>query len=496
MTLVQELAVQALTRKPSIELIEFQKQWFTIGQLRHVAERVNAIIDASGAAPSQPVAFLPRNRPAVLAAFLGLVSRGRHIRMIHVYQSPEGIARDIRRLKPAVLVALDQDFSEQVVEVLKERRIAGVALTGMDAVGVPGCESSNAECDVSSKGPQIDLLTSGTTGPPKQFPLSYDFIGEVMVTRSALPVEKGVDPLSVPPAYLYWPFGNFSGLYATLPPMLLGMRGLLADRFNLSECLDYVVRFRPNWLGCPPVGVQMILDADVPAEDLASLKAVSVGAAPLPLTAHRAFEERYKIPLLLSYGATEFGGPVAMMTLPLYNEWGKTKMGSVGRPYQDAQLRVVDPTTGNVLDPGVEGLLEVISPRMGPNWIRTTDLAIIDEDGFVWIRGRADGAIMRGGFKLLPETIESALVQHESIAAAMATGIPDRRLGEVPAVGIVLKKGVRKPTFEELEQFLRKRIAATHIPVAWRFVDALPQTAMMKPDRRRLREMFTSEGER
>ena len=76
MTLVQELAVQALARKPSIELIEFEKQWFTIGQLRHVAEKVNAIIDASGAGPSLPVAFVPRNRPAVLAAFLGLVSRG------------------------------------------------------------------------------------------------------------------------------------------------------------------------------------------------------------------------------------------------------------------------------------------------------------------------------------------------------------------------------------------------------------------------------------
>jgi acyl-coenzyme A synthetase/AMP-(fatty) acid ligase len=106
----------------------------------------------------------------------------------------------------------------------------------------------------------------------------------------------------------------------------------------------------------------MVLDADIPAEDLSSIRFVSTGAAPVDPTAHRAFEDRYGIPILLSYGATEFAGPVAAMTAELYSDWGKKKFGSVGRALPGAQLRVLDPGTGEVLPPGREGILEVISP--------------------------------------------------------------------------------------------------------------------------------------
>lgn len=493
MSSVEDMAARALARDPAIPLIEYQKQWISIGEIRNLADRVNALINASGADPRAPVALVPRNRPGVLAAMLGLAARGRHIRMIHVYQSPEGIARDIVRLKPAVLLASAQDFSDEVVAVLKERGIAGIALDGMEATVVEGCERSTAKCDPPPTKPQFDLLTSGTTGRPKQFPISYDFIAREMVSNSTLSLDGKVDPLQLAPAQLYWPFGNFSGLYATLTPMLLGMRGVLTDRFNVADCHDYLRRFRPDWLGLPPAGVQMILDADIPVEDFASVKFVRVGSAPLPLASHRAFEDHYGIPILQAYGATEFGGPVTVMPLEIYPEWGRKKLGSVGIPYGDAQLRAIDPETGEVLPPGSEGLLEVIAPRMGPDWIRTSDLGVIDEDGFVWHRGRADGAIMRGGFKLLPEVIEEALDLHESVAAAMATGIPDRRLGQVPAVGILLKPGARTPAIEELEAHLRKHIESTHIPVAWRFVDALPYNAMMKPDRLALRKTFEIE---
>jgi acyl-coenzyme A synthetase/AMP-(fatty) acid ligase len=138
--------------------------------------------------------------------------------------------------------------------------------------------------------------------------------------------------------------------------------------------------------------------------------------------------------------------------------------------------------------------LEVISPRVGTDWIRTSDLAMIDEDGFVFHRGRADGAIMRGGFKILPETIERALLSHEAVADVAATGVPDKRLGQVPAVAILLKSDVPQPTTKELEAFLRQRIEATHIPVVWRFVEKMPHNSMMKVDRRALKSLFETES--
>jgi acyl-coenzyme A synthetase/AMP-(fatty) acid ligase len=204
----------------------------------------------------------------------------------------------------------------------------------------------------------------------------------------------------------------------------------------------------------------------------------------------RAFEERYGIPILLSYGATEFAGPVAAMTAELYAEWGRRKFGSVGRPLPGAQLRVVDPETGAVLLPGKEGILEVISPRIGTDWIRTSDIVLIDDDGFLFHRGRADGAIMRGGFKLLPETIERALVLHPAVSAAAVVGVPDTRLGQVPAAAIQLKPGFAPPSLADLEAHVRAHVLATHVPVKWRFVEELPRNRSMKTDRPAVRKLF------
>jgi long-chain acyl-CoA synthetase len=135
----------------------------------------------------------------------------------------------------------------------------------------------------------------------------------------------------------------------------------------------------------------------------------------------------------------------------------------------------------------------VICARIGPDWIRTADVAVIDEDGFLFHRGRADGAIMRGGFKLLPESIERALVLHEAISAAGVVGIADKRLGQVPAAVIQLKPGCTEPTIAQLEAHLRNELPATHIPVAWRFVAALPRNRSVKVDRPALRQLFESE---
>ena len=130
------------------------------------------------------------------------------------------------------------------------------------------------------------------------------------------------------------------------------------------------------------------------------------------------------------------------------------------------------------------------SPKMGPDWIRTSDIAVIDEDAFLFHRGRADGAIMRGGFKMLPETIEHALLLHPAISAAGVVGLPDKRLGQVPAAAIQLKQGAEPPTEAALESHLRGHVYATHIPVAWRFVPELPRTVSLKIDRLALRQLF------
>lgn len=197
----------------------------------------------------------------------------------------------------------------------------------------------------------------------------------------------------------------------------------------------------------------------------------------------RAFEDAYDIPILISYGATEFGGPVTAMTPDLHAEWGAAKRGSVGKPLPGIQLRIINAETGAALPAEEEGLLEVFVPRMGNQWVRTSDIAMIDADGFLYHRGRADGAIMRGGFKIVPEVIERQLRLHPDIADVAVVGRKDHRLGEVPVAAIVLKTGASPIAPDDLAAFIRHHLPATHVPVDWRYFDELPRNASFKRDR-------------
>jgi acyl-CoA synthetase (AMP-forming)/AMP-acid ligase II len=127
---------------------------------------------------------------------------------------------------------------------------------------------------------------------------------------------------------------------------------------------------------------------------------------------------------------------------------------------------------------------------MSSEWKPTSDLGYLDEDGFLYLRGRADGAIMRGGFKLLPDTITNTLLTHPAILAAAVVGIPERRLGQVPVAALEARVGIPRPTFAEIESFLRERLPSTHIPVSWRWFNPLPRNPSLKPDLLRIRAAF------
>ena len=122
--------------------------------------------------------------------------------------------------------------------------------------------------------------------------------------------------------------------------------------------------------------------------------------------------------------------------------------------------------------------------------VRTTDLARIDADGFLWILGRADQAIIRGGFKVMPEDVRAALESHPDVQGASVVGRPDERLGEVP-VALVERRPGRAVTAEELADHLRTRLSGYEVPAQVVFVDQMPRTPSGKPDLRAVREHFT-----
>jgi acyl-CoA synthetase (AMP-forming)/AMP-acid ligase II len=489
---LQQLAAKTLEREGTGQAIEFEGRWYTWGDLKASADEVNRLLGASGILPTGPVALISRNHPATIAAELGLIAQNRNIRFIYPFQAAAGVVRDLGRLEPAALVMTAKDFTPEVAEFLAQDGIVAIVLDGMEVSAAPGLAQAGPKAAARSyEGePQLEILTSGTTGPPKQFAIPFATIRQHHVGGGLTRPPIDASAADLPPTLLYMPLGNISGLYTTLPTVLNGQRARLLERFSIPAWVDYVKTFRPESHGIPPSMMQQLLDLDVPKEDLASLKQMGSGAAPLAPAVQKAFEDRYGIPVIVSYGATEFGGPVCGMNLDLHRQYGRAKLGTVGRAFPGCGIRVVDPESGAVLGPNEPGLLEVHAPRIQPDWIRTADVGMIDEDGFLFLSGRADGAIMRGGFKVLPETIERALLLHPAVAEVAVVAVPDERVGEVPGAAVRLDRNATQPDLAELEAHLRQQVMATHIPVHWRIVDDLPRNASMKIDRSGVKALF------
>ncbi len=487
---LQDAATAALARDSERQAFEFNGRWITWGEARTLADRIATLLDDSGASPVAPVAFLARMRPECLTTLLQLLKTSRIIRMIYTFQSPVAIAADIKRLRPAVVIGAAEDFAAPVVSQMREQGIAAIALNGMQASSIEGMERSanNFDRDTPTT-PRIEILTSGTTGAPKHFPLDYERLMSQTIGANSV-YASGVDTASLPPFLSVLPLGNIGGLYGSLPAMIHGVRIMVGERFTFEKWLTYTRQYPGKVSVLPPVGVRMLLDSTVTREELTGVKYFVCGASPVDPTSIDEVRDRFGISIMQSYGATEFGGVVATMTPDLCEQFGPSKSTSVGRAFGDVQLRIVDADSGKILPAGEVGLVHVLAPRMSPEWKSTSDLGYLDADGFLYLRGRADGAIMRGGFKLLPDTIINALLTHPAISAAVILGIAERRLGQVPVAALEARAGIERPAFEEIDSFLRDRLPSTHIPVSWQWFDPLPRNASLKPDLPRIRAAF------
>jgi long-chain acyl-CoA synthetase len=247
---------------------------------------------------------------------------------------------------------------------------------------------------------------------------------------------------------------------------------------------------RPRVVTGMPAMMQMVLDANVPPGDLGSVEIFYGGSAAFDLELKDKLHDKYGITVIWAYGATEFYGTVISWSEDLHREWGEAKPGSSGRALPGVTLKVVDPDSGAELAPGEAGLLHAKVDALGPDWIATNDLVVVDADGFMFHKGRNDGAIVRGGFKILPETIRIALRKHPAVLDASCVGLDDKRLGQVPVAVVELVSGAKTPTEADLIAFLRDRLPKQSIPTQIFVVDALPRTATLKVELKTVKQMF------
>lgn len=491
----RERFAQLLNDAPAnAEAVEFEGIWWPWGQLQNLARGLDALLTRVELGAGARVGLVLENRPEDVGVMAALLASDRCLVTLSPLQPPERLAADIARSGlPVVLGSPEVLERRGVYDAIVERGVAiELALDG--SLRVRGGEV-RTDRQLNPR-VAVEMLTSGTTGPPKRVELRDAQVNGALKSSGQAPREgvllgRGVSLVSTPMVHIGGLWGAVAGLYA-------GRRLTVLPRFSLEPWVDAVERHQLRAAGLVPAAMRALLDSDVPPERLASLQVVTSGTGPCPPEQAYEMLRRYGVRVLMTYGATEFAGAVVGWTLPLHEQWWERKAGSAGRPYPGVQARVVD-DSGTELAVDTVGHLEIRTaqaPQGGDTWLRTSDLARIDADGFVWIAGRADDAINRGGFKVQPDQVKRVLETHPAVQEAAVAGLPDDRLGQIPVAAVQRKAGVPAPTMDELLVLCRQQLTPYEVPAHIAVLDELPRTPSSKVSRVELLDIVRAEREK
>ena len=350
------------------------------------------------------------------------------------------------------------------------------------------------DAEPDPRSPAFILQTSGTTAQPKLIPFSHS---NMLAAAARIQAWFGLTPrdrclIVSPPYYSH-------GLKVTVfTPLLTG--GSIAIPANsavvaLDEWFDVL---RPTWYSAVPTIHAAVLnkaDSLENAQAAHTLRFVFSGGAPLPKEVQDGLQRMLGVPVLEHYGSSEAALIAANLPSP-----GPNKPGTCGQPWPGIVAIVGE--DGHPLPAGQRGQILVRGPTVTSGyldapelnqaafmegWLRTGDIGSLDGDGFLSLHGRLAELINRGGEKIAPAEVESALLRHPAVAEAAAFAIPHPRLGEDVAAAIVPRPGART-TSAELRQFLHRELALFKIPRRILILDKLPKGATGKVQRRRLRE--------
>lgn len=472
---------EVLSLQPDGRAIEFDGRWAGWGQVGEFARRIGALV----AGPDAPqVGVLVRNTPVHVATVLGVLQCGATVVVINPSRGSDRVHADVDTLALPIVIGTAGDLD---LLAAPPARTTVITVAGLDDPPTVTPAATDGAAAPTRAGVAVRMLTSGTTGPPKRVDLTYD-----MLARSVIGADPDLAPAPTAPrrgvAIVNSPLVHIGGVFRVLLSVAEARPFVLLERFDLDRWAEAVRTHRPRTVSLVPAALRMVLHSDLGRDDLSSIRAVTSGTAPLSADDADAFTERFGIPVLTSYAATEFGGGVAGWTLADHQKYWHAKRGSVGRANPGSYLRVVD-NHGNLLGPDRPGLLEVKPATLGASagWLRTTDIARIDADGFLWILGRADQAIIRGGFKVMPDNVRTALESHPAVLGAAVVGRPDDRLGETPVAMVELQDATDS---DALREFLQNRLAGYEIPTEIAIVDTLPRTPSGKADLSAVRRHF------
>jgi len=368
-------------------------------------------------------------------------------------------------------------------------------------------DSGSAERELPKVSPDDPVqiqYTSGTTGLPKGATLHHRGLtnnGRFVV--SSLGAQPGEAFLN--PAPLFHVAGCVVGVLGSL-----ACRARLVQpvTFDPGVALELIEKEAVTTMGgVPTMLIAMMEHPDFTKRDLSSLRTVGIGGAAVPAELVRRIEETLGIDLIVLFGQTEASCSI-MKTRP--DDSAQDKAETIGLPLPQTEVQIIDPDSGQVVAPGVSG--EICARGYGvmlgyydnpeataatidaKGWLHTGDLGTMDDRGYCKIVGRIKDMIIRGGENIYPREIEEVLFMHPAVGDVAVVGVPDEKWGERVVAFVRLAPEARAGA-EELEAFVRERLARHKTPREWFFLDEFPMTASGKVQKFALRERYINEGD-
>ncbi|GAC1572266.1 MAG: fatty acid--CoA ligase family protein [Novosphingobium sp.] len=475
------------------------KRW-TYAELLAGARGAFELIEQSGASH---VALLDESSEAAVFALFGAALAGVPYCPLNYRLADADLSALLARIAPALVVGDEERVS----------RIAGdqghtvharelFTLSAQEAVP----EGDDREYDPGD-GIAIQLFTSGTTAAPKAAILRHaNLVSYILGTVEFASAEEDDAALMVVPPY------HIAGISALLSSIYAQRKIVMLPAFTPEAWIALVERERvTNAFVVPTMLARIVetLKTGAPAK-VESLRAIAYGGGKMPLEVIREALARFPHAAFTNaYGLTETSSTIALLgpdehraALASDEPLVQARLTSLGKPIPTVEIEIRD-EDGKALPPGEAGEIYVRGDQVSgeykeksaldaEGWFPTRDAGWIDEDGYLYLSGRADDVIVRGAENLSPGEIEDVLLAHPAIADACAVAVPSVEWGEAVGIAVVCREGHAVPGEGELKDLIRARLRSSRVPEAVRVCDALPYNEMGKLLRREVRKLFAS----
>lgn len=406
--------------------------------------------------------------------------------------SADGLGQLVERLANPLIV-VDDDYRDMVAGA-GARVLSSDEFIASARAAEPASEFADPD-DVA-----VVLFTSGTTSRPKAVELTHNnltsYITGTVEFSSAEPAD--VSLVCVPPYHI-------AGVMAALSNLYAGRTVVYLRRFDPREWVRLVAGERVTTATVVPTMLDRIVSVlEREGIELPTLRSLAYGGSKVaqPLV-RKALDLLPQVGFVNAYGLTETSSTIAVLTPDdhrrahgAHDGVVARRLSSVGRPVPDieVQIRAED---GTVLGPGETGELFVRGPQVSgryaeigsvldaQGWFPTKDIAMLDDEGYLFIGGRSDDTIIRGGENIAPSEIEDVLVEHPGVREVAVVGLEDAEWGQI-IVAVIVREDGRDPEPEELREFARTKLRGSRTPDRIVFRTQLPTTPTGKVLRREI----------